>query len=60
MIKKVFYIGPVKDAPSDYKYWITRSYEERIAAVEILRKQFYGKSTPRLQRVYKIIKLKKS
>ena len=35
-----------------------RSTDERISAVEILREQFYGKTTPRLHRVYKIIKQK--
>mgnify|MGYP006369683055 FL=1 len=58
IIKKVTFKGPVKDAPDDYKYSINRSTDERISAVEILREQFYGKTTPRLQRVYKIIKQK--
>ncbi len=35
-----------------------RSTDERISAVEIIREQFYGKTTPRLHRVYKIIKQK--
>ena len=58
IIKKLTYKGPVKDAPEDYQYWIKRSTDERISAVEILREQYYGKITPRLQRVYKIIKRK--
>lgn len=60
IIKKVFFKGLIKDAPSDYSYWITRSHEQRIASVEILRKQFYEKPAPRLQRVYRIIKRKQS
>ncbi|MEO6695602.1 MAG: hypothetical protein ABIY50_13625 [Ignavibacteria bacterium] len=58
LIKKVSYKGPVKDAPQDYDYWKTRTHEERIAAVEFLRQSMYGKITPRLQRVYTIIKRK--
>ncbi len=58
LIRKITYKGPVKDAPVDYDYWKTRTHEERIAAVEFLRQSLYGKTTPRLQRVYKIIKRK--
>ena len=60
IIKKVFFKGLIKEAPSDYSYWITRSREERIAAIELLRKQSYEKPSPRLQRVYRIIKRKQS
>ena len=58
IIKKITYKGPIKDAPDDYQYWIKRTADERISAVEILREQFYDKTTPRLQRVYKFIKRK--
>lgn len=58
IIKKVTFKGPVKDAPDDYQFWSKRSTDERISAVEILREQLYSKITPRLQRVYKIIKQK--
>lgn len=60
MIKVISYKGPIKNAPTDYQFWKSQGHEERIAAVELLRKQFYGKDTPRLQRVYRIIKLKSS
>ena len=60
LIKKVTYKGPIKDAPRDYDYWKERSHEERIAAVEFLRQSLYGKTTPRLQRVHRIIKRKQS
>lgn len=39
----------------DREYWLSKTPEERIAAVEILRRQYYGSST-RLQRVARIIK----
>ena len=38
----------------DLAYWMNRSPEERISAVEILRRQYYG-SSERLQRVCRII-----
>jgi hypothetical protein len=34
--------------------WRSRPVEERLAAVEFLRKQFHG-SGPRLQRVYRLV-----
>lgn len=42
------------------EYWLSRPPEERIEAVEILRRQVYGEDTPRLQRVVRIIKLSQS
>jgi hypothetical protein len=38
----------------DLAYWLNRPYEERISAVEILRRQFYG-SSERLQRVSRVV-----
>ena len=38
----------------DLAYWQKRSPEERISAVEILRRQYYG-SSGRLQRVSRIV-----
>lgn len=38
----------------DLKYWLSKSPQERIEAVEILRKQYNG-NTERLQRVIRII-----
>ncbi|MDZ4713615.1 MAG: hypothetical protein SGI89_15005 [bacterium] len=58
--KKITYKGPVKDAPKDYDFWKTQSHENRIAAIEFLRQSTYGKVTPRLQRIYKIIKRQQS
>ncbi len=60
IVKKFTYKGSIKDAPSDYQYWIKKTEDERISAVEILREQYYGKITPRLQRVYKIVKRNQS
>ena len=38
----------------DLQYWLSKNPEERISAVEYLRKQYYGNSA-RLQRSVKII-----
>lgn len=38
----------------DLDYWLSRTPEERIAAVEILRKQYDGNSN-RLQRTARVI-----
>ena len=43
----------------DLEYWLSKTPEERISAIEFLRKQFYETkdgSSPRLQRVINIIK----
>ena len=47
------------ETQSDLDFWLTKSYEERLHALESLRQQFYSyshESPPRLQRVYRIIK----
>ncbi|MDP3580837.1 MAG: hypothetical protein Q8S39_02810 [Ignavibacteria bacterium] len=47
----------------DLEYWLSKTPEERIAAVEFLRKQTYETedgSTPRLQRIVKVVKRKQS
>ena len=41
------------------EYWLSRPPEERVAAVEILRRQMHG-DIPRLQRVARIVKLSES
>jgi len=38
----------------DLAYWLSRSPEERISAVEILRRQYYG-SAGRLQKFSRIV-----
>jgi hypothetical protein len=43
----------------DLEYWLTKTPEERVAAVEFLRKQFHG-DLPRLQRVARLIKRPRS
>ncbi len=58
MIKKVIRKGnlnSLQSAKEDLAYWLTRPPEERVAAVDFLREQFYG-NTERLQRVARVIK----
>ena len=57
MIKKVVKIKDLADhrlVLDDLKYWLSKSPQERIAAVEYLRRQSHG-STARLQRVVRVI-----
>ena len=56
MIKKVVTKRKFDDNSilDDLAYWQNRSPEERISAVEILRRQYYG-SSERLQRVSRIV-----
>ena len=42
-------------AKEDLAYWLSRPAEERVLAVEYLRRQHHG-STGRLQRVARVIK----
>jgi len=56
LIKKAVIKKNLKDYSSiqeDLAYWRSRSPEERVAAVEFLRRQYYG-STARLQRVARV------
>jgi hypothetical protein len=58
MIQKVSYkarLSEHNEQKQNLEYWLSRTPEERVEAVEILRRQFYG-NLPRLQRVYRIIK----
>ncbi|MEW6703125.1 MAG: hypothetical protein AB1298_10475 [Bacteroidota bacterium] len=59
-MKKVIKKIALKDKHNyDLEYWLSKTPEERISAIEFLRQQFYeteNGSTPRLQRVVKIIK----
>jgi len=58
MIKRVVKRRSLRDSSSrkdDLDYWMSRTPEERIAAVEFLRRQFYG-STEGLQRTARVVK----
>ncbi len=43
----------------DLAYWLRRSPEERVAAVELLRRQYHGNSA-RLQRSARVVRQERS
>jgi hypothetical protein len=47
-----------QDEGNDLAYWLTRTPEERLSALEFLRKQHYDGPEPRLQRVLTVIERK--
>lgn len=57
---KVIRIVRLKEQQSDFAYWQTKSPQERLAAIELLRKQYIRFTTkdaePRLQRVCRVVK----
>ena len=58
MIKKIVTRHTVKGNSSikeDLAYWLRKTPEERVDAVEYLRRQLYG-SSERLQRTARVIK----
>jgi hypothetical protein len=50
----------LKDETNDLEFWLTKSYQERLAALEVLRehyvKYFLNGHRPGFQRVYRVIK----
>jgi hypothetical protein len=59
MIEKVVTKRQLDDFSSikaDYSYWMTKTAEERVEAVELLRRQYHGDSV-RLQRSARVVQL---
>lgn len=57
MIRKIVKIRDLDDPDSiknDLDYWLSRNPEERLAAVEYMRRQHHG-NTARLQRTARVI-----
>jgi hypothetical protein len=61
MNKKLFQITSIREG-NDRGYWKQKSYEERLEALELLRRIIFGydPSTTRLQRIITITQLKKN
>jgi hypothetical protein len=60
-MEKVVRITTLKDRQTDFKYWQTKTPEERLAAIEFLRQQYIkylGNVSERLQRVCRVIEKK--
>jgi pyridoxine/pyridoxamine 5'-phosphate oxidase len=58
MLEKVVKKRGVRESAStqeDLAYWLSRPPEERVAAVDYLRRQYYGNAA-RLQRVARVIR----
>jgi hypothetical protein len=57
--KTAVQIFKTDEAPTDFAYWQTRSFEERLAALESIRNDYIKWAydiQPGFQRVYRIIK----
>jgi hypothetical protein len=57
MIQKVIKKRSLQEVSSrqeDLAYWLSKTPEERVAAVDYLRRQYYG-SAARLQRVARVV-----
>jgi hypothetical protein len=57
--KRHFTITHLNDTNEEKAYWLSRTPEERLAAIEISRRMVYGEnaSTSRLQRIFEVLKL---
>jgi hypothetical protein len=65
MYKNIARIFKIGEEPSDTEYWAKKSFRERAIAIEFLRqtksdKQNGNRTKRKLQRVYRVIKRKKS
>ncbi len=56
-MEKVVRIIGLREEQSDLAFWQSKSHQERLAAIEILRQQYVRlkRIEPRLQRVCRII-----
>lgn len=57
-MEKVVNIITLKQKQSDYQFWLTKSFNDRLDAIELLRAQYikFRKDVqPRLQRVCRVI-----
>ena len=63
-IEKVVKKTSMGEEKSDFAYWRTKSYAERLAALEEIRREYnnwkYSDAEQRFQRVYRITQLKQS
>ena len=59
--KSAFSIGSIHDEGDEKEYWLSKSPQERIEAIEIMWQIIYGynPSTNRLQRFFEITELKR-
>lgn len=57
-MERVVNIVGLRESQSDLAFWLTKTPQERIAAIEILRQQYVRLQgiQPRLQRVCRVVK----
>ncbi len=57
MDKTTFSVVSLTDAPDDRKFWFSKTPQERLEALELLRQLNYGydPTTARLQRVFEVV-----
>lgn len=60
--KTAFSVGAFDDDSQDKQYWLSKTPEERLEALELLRIIHYGydPATTRLQRVLEVVELGRS
>ncbi len=58
--KTAFSVGHLYDGGDEKQYWHLRTPQERIQAIEAMRKILYGEdaTTARLQRIFEVAKIK--
>jgi hypothetical protein len=61
-VKRVLSIGNLADEGNDKAFWLSKTPDERMEALELLRQTIYGydPSTARVQRVLKVVELGES
>ena len=61
-IEKAVTKTKIGEEQSDFAYWQTKTYAERLAALEEIRREYnnwkYTDAEQRFQRVYRVVKLK--
>jgi hypothetical protein len=59
--KSAFSVGRLGDDSDEKHYWLSKTSEERLQALEFLRQMNYGypPSAPRLQRVFEVVQLER-
>lgn len=61
VIEKVVKKYRIEEQPSDFSFWKTKSYEDRLNALEQIRREYIAwryDAEPGFQRVYRVIKSK--
>ena len=58
--RTAFSVVSMNQADEDGVYWASKTVEERLAAIEVMRRMAYGDAaTGRLQRVLEVVQCKK-